>query len=261
MEQNVRESVRQAAANLVAALDACVQAIAAGQSEEATAAAVAAALDRCFAQLAPLELWGPDNRLPSSELWNAAGHYLQRGWLQNRARTKPRGYAGDYEMLARMHASELCDDPLGRAFDRYFQEEAAPRAVRGRMKLMAEWIVEAASHPGQHQIAVVGSAFGLEVRDAVRRLDEAARRRLRIVLLDLDPAAIEFARGELLPLLAPGQLRGEATNLFRLPQRPRLSEPLEVSQLILCPGIFDYLDDEAARAMLRCLFDCLAPGG
>ena len=275
MEMMVRQTVRQAAADLVAALDACAARLAAGESEAASYAAVAAALDGCLAELRSLGLWGPDNRLPSSELWNAAGHYLQRGWLQNRARTKPRGYAGDYEMLARMHASELCDDPLGRAFDRYFQEEAAPRAVRGRMKLMAEWIVEAASaghpHPGllpegegeggPLQVAVFGSAFGLEVRDALLRMDAAARRRLRVVLLDLDPAAVQFARGQLLPLIAPEQLTATAANLFRVPERPRLGAPLAGSQLIFCPGLFDYLDDDAARAMLQALYGQLAPGG
>src|SRR5262245_42044348 len=136
METSIRDTVRASAQELLAALADCDQQCSAGASASELDAACAAALDQCLARLQPLALWGPDNRLPSSELWNLCGHYLARGWLQNQARTKPRGYAGDFEMLARIYEERLTDDPLGRSFDRYFQNEAAPRAVRNRMRMM-----------------------------------------------------------------------------------------------------------------------------
>jgi extracellular factor (EF) 3-hydroxypalmitic acid methyl ester biosynthesis protein len=231
---------------------------------------VAAALDRCLDKLSGLGLWGLENRLPSSELWSVAGHVLSRGWLQNRARTKPRGYAGDYELLARMYQHHLCEDPLGQLFDRYFQEEAAPRAVRNRMRMMADWIFEAisghslagkATQTSPFHLAIVGSAFGLEIKEAVNRLDTSLRQRLRVTLLDLDPEAIEFARRELGTLLGPDQLTAVSANLFRLAQRPQIAALLDGADLIFCPGIFDYLDDAAAAEMLRVLWERLADGG
>ena len=255
------ETVERAARELVAGLDQISAQIAAGADESDTYLAVAAALDRCLEDLSRLGLWGQDNRLPSSVLWNVAGHYLARGWMQNQARTKPRGYAGDYELLSRMYESRLCDDPLGRLFDRFFQDEAAPRAVRNRMRMMVEWIVEAAAIDRPLKVAIVGSAFGLDVRDALLRLHADQRRRIHVVLLDLDPAAIAFARGQLTPLLAPEQLTAAAYNLFRLPQRPREAAALDNANLIFCPGLLDYLDDAAAGAFLRCLHDRLGPGG
>jgi extracellular factor (EF) 3-hydroxypalmitic acid methyl ester biosynthesis protein len=231
-------------------------------------ALVAGALRRCLRRLEELNLWGPDNRLPSSELWNVAGPLLSRGWLQNRARTKPRGYAGDYEMLARIYENRLCDDPLGRPFDRYFQEEAAPRAVRHRMQMMAAWIVAQASGGRQPpeiarpvHVAIVGSAFGLEVRDALLRLDPAARQRLHVTLLDLDPLAIEYAKQTRSSLRPPERLAACSANLFRLPDRPQIAALLDGADLIFCPGLFDYLDDAAAAGMLRALDARLAPGG
>jgi hypothetical protein len=231
---------------------------------------VAAALDRCLDKLSGLGLWGLENRLPSSELWSVAGYVLSRGWLQNRARTKPRGYAGDYELLARMYQHHLCEDPLGQLFDRYFQEEAAPRAVRNRMRMMADWIFEAISGrsltgkpapSSPFHLAVVGSAFGLEIKDALQRLDTSLRQRLRVTLLDLDPEAIEFARRELGTLLGPDQLTAVSANLFRLAQRPQIAALLDGADLIFCPGIFDYLDEAAAVQMLKALWECLADGG
>jgi extracellular factor (EF) 3-hydroxypalmitic acid methyl ester biosynthesis protein len=253
--------VREAAGRLLAKLQS-IDATVAGRATASDAVVdVTEAFDDCLAELAELQLWGPDNRLPSSELWNAAGHLLCRGWLQNQARSKPRGYAGDYEMLARIYERRLCDEALGRLFDVYFQSQAAPQAVRNRMAMITDWIVAAAGSDRSLRVAVVGSAFGLEIRDALLRLEEPARARIQVTLLDVDPAAIDFARGQLQDLLPREQLIAESTNLFRLPQRPAAAEPLGGSDLIYCPGLFDYLDDATAAAMLRCLYERLARGG
>jgi extracellular factor (EF) 3-hydroxypalmitic acid methyl ester biosynthesis protein len=166
-------------------------------------------------------------------------------------------------MLARFYERRLCDDPLGRLFDRYFQDQPAPRAVENRMRMIADWIVAAAhkNTSARVKVSLVGSAFGLEIREALLRLDPNRREQVNITLLDLDPAAIEFARGQLAPLLVPQNLTAESGNLFRLLERPQLAAVLDGSDLIFCPGLFDYLDDAAAAAMLRALYGRLTPGG
>jgi SAM-dependent methyltransferase len=261
----ILETVRGAALELVVELRAVEAMAIKEETESERFDLVKSAIGDCLARLDALGLRGPDNRLPSSELWNIAGEILQRGWLQNQARTKPRGYAGDYEMLARIYENRLCDDPLGRLFDCYFQEEAAPRAVRHRMAMMTEWMVELARglppDETEAKVAVVGSAFGLEVRDALRRLNEAERDRISVTLLDVDWAAIEFARQQLGHLIKADRLNAVSANLFRLPDRQALAGHLDQTDLLLCPGMFDYLDDAAAAAMLRTFWDRLAPGG
>jgi len=257
----IQSRVRQAAQRLLGKLDVIEASLGDETAASGAETEVAAAFDQCLAELAELQLWGPDNRLPSSELWNAAGHLLCRGWLQNQARTKPRGYAGDYEMLARIYEHRLCDETLGRLFDVYFQAQAAPQAVRNRMAMISDWTVEAAGWDRSLRVAVVGSAFGLEVRDALLRINKQARGRIHGTLLDVDPAAIDFARGQLQGLLPPEQLIAASTNLFRLPQRPAAAESLSDSDLIFCAGLFDYLDDATAVAMLRCLYERLSSGG
>jgi extracellular factor (EF) 3-hydroxypalmitic acid methyl ester biosynthesis protein len=286
-------AVRDAAQRLKSALRDIEERLPRALGERAYAE-VKAALDRCLHELSQLGCWGPANQYPSSELWNIAGDCLARGWLPNRARTKPRGYAGDFEMLARMYESICCEDPLGRHFDRYFQEETAPRCVRNRMHLMREWIVEAARthrrpggvslpvtlHPKAGKaadlvappnpstnpqddlhVAIVGSAFGLEVRDALRELAPAERARVRVTLLDIDPAAVEFGRSQLEPWLAPDKITAEAANLFRLPERATIARHIAAVDLLFCPGLFDYLDDAAAAKMLGAFWQQLVPGG
>src|SRR5258708_7569728 len=115
--ESVRSIARQLESDLAQAAPRALGTI----DGEALYQQIAVAMDSCLEQLRALELWGRANRLPSSELWNRCGDWLTCGWLQNQARTKPRGYAGDYLTLARIYRGELCDDPLGRLFDRYFQ--------------------------------------------------------------------------------------------------------------------------------------------
>jgi hypothetical protein len=257
-----RASIVQIAGDLQRELTGIELPVQATEGLEAAYRQVARAMDGCLARLSELNLWGSANRLPSSIIWNVAGHLLARGWLQNQARTKPRGYAGDHELLARIFAGEVCEDWLGRHFDRYFQEQAAPQAVRNRMAMAADWIVVAVREAKfSIRIAIVGSALGLEVREALVRLDEDQRRLVHVTLLDLDPAAIDAARERLTSLLPAAQVTAMSTNLFRLPQRKAARGALAGTDLLLCPGLFDYLDDAAAAAMLGCFFESLAPGG
>jgi hypothetical protein len=254
--------VREAAERLLVALTPLADRAAQNQLADQDYPAVSQALNACMSELAATGIWGSANRLLSSELWNLAGHLLARGWLPNQARIKPRGYAGDHEMLARIYQHQLCDDPLGCLFDRYFQEQAAPQAVRNRMHMMADWLVVRVQSTGDPvRAVVVGSALGLEMRDAIERLTPAQRERLWLVLLDIDPAALEIARASIEPRLPAGQLITASENLFRLPDRPKSAAWLDDADLLFCPGLFDYLDDAAASAMLATFWQRLTPGG
>src|SRR5439155_3704209 len=70
--------VREAAQQLLARLESVERFVGADGISPNSYPQVAAAIDDCLAQVVELRLWGPDNRLPSSELWNVAGHLLAR---------------------------------------------------------------------------------------------------------------------------------------------------------------------------------------
>ena len=221
------------------------------------------ALDDCLASLSSTRIWGEDNRLPSSQLWNIAGDLLETGWLQARARHKPRGYAGDHELLRRIAEHELCEHPLGRCFDQYFQTQAAPQAVRNRIELAAGWIVGAVKHaPGTvSHIASVGSGPAIDVALACRSLSSEQRSRLQVTLLDVDGEALDEAKKRISRYLADNQVSIVQSNIFRLAERPSLGAHLQGCDVILCTGLFDYLPDATAALMLGEFWHRLAPGG
>jgi len=258
--------VREAASRLVDDLDRAERLTGSWSDEPLAVALVDAALSSCLARLAQTRLWGEANRLPSGELWKIAGSRLEVGVLQHAARFKPRAYAGDFEMLARICGGYRCEHPLGRAFDAFFQAQAAPQAVRSRTEQTGAAIASdcLARPAGPYHVVSVGSGPALDVRRALGLLPEGRRSQLRVTLLDLDPDALDFARAQLAPLLPDGAdaaLRCTRANLFRLPQKANPGVAVRAADFLICTGFFDYLDEEPAAAMLRWFWERLAPGG
>ncbi len=221
---------------------------------------VDAAVRRCLNRLEATGCVGVANRLPSSRLWNLLGERLSHSWLVHRARTKPRGYAGDYELLEWICENRVGDHPFGRALDRFFQNQAAPHAVRARTDLFASAIVEALLHNAGNPVRLVhvGAGPAADVRRAAAMLPAELRLRLHATLLDLDPAALDFACERLTMLLPGDQIAVRQVNVKRL---KRESDAFSDADVLACPGLFDYLTDEEAAALLSLFWQRLRPGG
>ncbi|MDA1049923.1 MAG: class I SAM-dependent methyltransferase [Planctomycetota bacterium] len=220
-------------------------------------------MNSCLDDLASTNCWGEANRNPSGVLWKVAGEVLSVGWLQQHARQKPRGYAGDFEMLEKIVHRTLCSDPLGRAFDHFFQEQAAANAIRCRTQLVADRIVQLvrASTREKVHICSVGAGPAIDVEVACGELSGDERGRLTVTLLDLDPEALVHAERRLTPVLRGDQVRSQRENLFRLPRLERTGSLLEQPDFIVCTGLFDYLTDADAVAMLQYFWSHLATDG
>jgi extracellular factor (EF) 3-hydroxypalmitic acid methyl ester biosynthesis protein len=219
-------------------------------------------LDLGLAKLASLGIHGPANREPSFAMWQEAGEILQFGWLQLRAREKPRGYAGDHEMLGAIYDQKVTLDPRGVAFDCYFLHLAAPQAVRNRMHLVRDRLIDTfLSTTAAPKIIVVGSGSALEIRDALQQLPESAKQRGEIHLIDLDPAAISEAEQNVRPHLGGLTCFAQTENLVRLPKKTARLKELADADLVICTGFFDYLEAAAASELLGVFWNWLRPGG
>ena len=254
--------VRQAAERLAADLHRAQQQTRDWADEELSAALVDVALAACLHRLAATGRWGESNRLPSSELWRIAGHWLEPGALQHRARFKPLGYAGDYLMLHWIDTGHRTGHPLGRVFDRYFLAQAAPQAVRSRIEQVAAAIVaHRLEHSGEaFQVVSVGSGPGADLARAAAILPEDSRQDMQAVLFDMDPEALQFAHRAIEPHLLAGAVTCHRENLFRLAQR-HFVERFPEADVLVCSGLFDYLEDEPATKMLSLFWQRLRPDG
>ncbi len=233
------------------------------QNENLAQLLVDHALSDCLNRLAATGCWGEANQLPSSIFWKTAGPALEVGALQQRARTKPLGYAGDHVMIARMWEQSCCDHPLGRLFDRYFLALAAPQAVRARLQHVANTLAAQRLANGalSYRVVSVGSGPGIDIQTALAALPDEKRVGIEITLLDLDPQALEYASRRILPLVPETALVCHRENLYRLASNRPLAAELAGVDLIICTGFFDYLRDDVAADMLQFFWKCLAPGG
>jgi hypothetical protein len=231
-------------------------------NRDLTDSLVDAALCECLMHLGRTGCWGPANRIPSNTLWNVAGSILEVGFLQHRARFKPCGYAGDYEMLARICQQTCCDHPLGQAFDRYFLRQSAPRAVRLRTRQTTVALVSHFLEVGKpvYHVLSYGCGPAIDMQRAATQLSADQRNSLRISLLDLDPDALDHAGQQLEPLLPASAVDCVRTNLFRVARSDR-ADSLGQPDFLVCPGLFDYLDQETAVATIAAFWERLAPRG
>lgn len=224
---------------------------------------VCAAMDHCLTRLSESNCWGASNQTASNILWQVAGSWLEHGWLQRRAREKPRGYAGDFELLAKIDSHFTSDDPLGRALDTFFQNQSAPQAVRNRHQWLRREMVAAARKRNGRPVHFVSVGCGpaCDVQAALSDLTPGQRQQAHVTLLDLDPAALEFSQRQLIDLLPTDHLTTVRENLFRLSRVAGKAETLRGADFLSCPGLYDYLNERDATALLATFWTHLAPGG
>ena len=259
---DVPRRVGRAADTLVAAIDEASQASGGWSDLPLAYALIEAALGECLMRLSATRLWGRDNQLPSVDFWKIAGPVLRPGWLQTRAREKPLGYAGDYEMLARIIENRCCDGQPGAMFDQYFLSRSAPQAVHGRTQLVAASLVQhRLSRTPPYSVCSVGCGPGIDLQRGLARLPAEAVAQVQVRLVDLDDAGLAFARDRLTSILAPAALETYRENLFRLGRRPESAACIGQPDFLVCSGLFDYLEDDAAVELLRSFWQRLAPGG
>jgi extracellular factor (EF) 3-hydroxypalmitic acid methyl ester biosynthesis protein len=173
-----------------------------------------------------------------------------------RAFSKPRGYAGDAEMMDFIYGCEdrLAPPPaerIGRYVFDYTTRAPAPEGVRARRAFMAARIDRLAEEKNRPHILAIAAGHLREasVSIAVRR-----RRTGRFVALDADPqAAIEVKR-----CYASYGVETVTASFSRLLGRQR--GPGEFD-LVYSTGLLDYLNQRTSRRLVLSMFQMLRSGG
>jgi extracellular factor (EF) 3-hydroxypalmitic acid methyl ester biosynthesis protein len=203
------------------------------------------------------------------------GFYLRRqAWnvilaseFMKRCNLKPRGYAGDAEMMRMLYENRARGRFLyNRLLHLHPVSKPASEAVRSRRRMIAatlRTIADARPAPRALRVLSVAAGPAWELRDVIRSPEDAAR--ISVVLLDQDPEALALARAsaEETGAAIGAPLRVDyVTDSVRTMLRGRgLAERLGTFDVVYSMGLFDYLTPPVARAVLSRLFGLLAPGG
>jgi SAM-dependent methyltransferase len=152
-------------------------------------------------------------------------------------------------MIDRIHTRWESSNPSLVRWDRFFHEQAAPKAVRNRIRYLRDLLERLENPVGSASVLNLGCGPARDLHDYFRDHTES---RLRIMSIDLDPQAIRYASA----LCAPWteQLKFECSNVLRY----RTAEQYD---LVWSSGLFDYFSDRLFVLTVKRLLRAVKPGG
>lgn len=195
---------------------------------------------------------------------NELGHYIYQSPFTQRSFEKPRGYAGDFEMMNQIYRNDSFAQTLfGSCMEYAVHLHEEPTAVRNRSSYLADKIVSCVnSRPGPLNFLSVACGPAQEVRYAIKNLSQEQLNNVTFWLLDQDEDALKFAQRN---IRMTAMQEGKHVNLKHLNKgiKELILEGLHVDtfDLIYSAGLFDYFSDPVAIRAGRTLTKALKPNG
>jgi extracellular factor (EF) 3-hydroxypalmitic acid methyl ester biosynthesis protein len=186
-----------------------------------------------------------------------------------RTNLKPRGYAGDSEMMSMLYSNSYCgNSTFEKLMHKHPVEHPGAQAVRNRRKFIAEAIPRIRSRwsfRSEEKMRILSVACGpaCEIEDILLCSEDCAR--YQFTLLDQDRSALmEAARGlDQVERRLGSAIRVEYLNesVRTMLTTPNLKKRWGGFDVIYSMGLFDYLTPPVAAAVLTSLYQLLKPGG
>jgi extracellular factor (EF) 3-hydroxypalmitic acid methyl ester biosynthesis protein len=234
---------------------------------DAAAPFVVARLSQARAELADLVRDVPENQLAEWRAFCRAhlGPLLACSPLMRRAAEKPLGYPGDYEVMNMLYRGQAEGSSLfAKTLSLYWSQEAAARANVNRIEYLVGRIraVLASTREGRARVASIGCGPAREIAVVLERWPDLGPR-LDLTLVDQEERAVRYCERTLAPVAAAtgARVRFIQASIRSLLLARGLGTALGERDLIYSAGLFDYLDHRCSVALLRGLYQALAPGG
>lgn len=190
------------------------------------------------------------------------GRQMFQSYYANRAFHKPRGYAGDFEMMRTVYHKERRGSHLfGRCIERYFTDVPEAQAVRNRGRYLQSKILETLQQNPKVKIVSVASGPAMEIQYLLK--DNADKlNQLEIHLIDQDIEALKLSQRAIESYCRTHNLKTKI--IFHHIAIKNIIEsglPIESADLIYTAGLFDYLSSPVAQSAAQKLFETLNPQG
>ncbi len=174
---------------------------------------------------------------------------------------KPFGYAGDFKIIDMIYLNAPQTSGFDRLWDNYFQQLAAPIAIRARKEEYRKLLLEYALKNTQCDIRIMNLASGpaREIKEVLESQEKSIFLRTKFDCYDFDDNAIAHAKS----------IVGNADkvsffkkNAIRLALKSDITKEIDVKyNIIYSTGLFDYLDHRVAVRLVKNLRELLKPGG
>ncbi len=196
--------------------------------------------------------------------------YLMQAPILHRARHKPFGYPGDYEVMNFIYERNFEGTTLfARAVGLAFTNSCAAKAVRYRKDLVKRQIRALLERRtgSRKPVRILSIAAGpaQELFELANELEDVPVP-LEVVLFEQDKNALAHAWRRLSAAVEARfprevQLTFLHDSVKRLLRDARLFEPFGTFDLVYSAGLFDYFQERTAVVLARHLASAVAPGG
>lgn len=212
---------------------------------------------RCFEEACD----DPDSLHSAQQRFRLATEpWFRHSWIANRARTKPSGFPGDYDMLLKLYAMETPARGLGAYLDLCIQDLPLARAVRARLAAARQFLLQEIEARAT-DVRILDIASG-PCQEYLNWPDAAGGRQVEIVAMDSDPQALEYVATNVCPQLGPNtKLQPERYNALRTRSANATVRKFGKFDIIYSVGLCDYLPDEHLIGLLAAWRETLNEGG
>jgi len=185
--------------------------------------------------------------------------WFSKSYFMNRARTWPRGYAGDFQTLEGIYRNIPLSEGAGYYLDRYFLATELPSAVRHRKDFLRNLLEKEMS---ERQAAKFLDLACGSCRELVELAPEIKASGAHVTCVDFDSDALDFAADRMVYTGVPQeQMTFRKYNALKMIKHDRNLKEFGMQDVIYSVGFFDYLQDEALIPLLSSLYALLNPGG
>ncbi len=177
--------------------------------------------------------------------------YSSAETMQGFVYTQPHGYRGDFEIIDKIYQRHISSNPKYQKWDIWFQQSAAPQAIRNRKTYFKKLLNEKCKKH-QNGLEVLNLASG-PCRDILEFFEKSATdKNVQFDCVEIDKKAINYASHFLDKHLT--RVHFIAANIFKF-------FPSRKYPLIWSAGLFDYFDDKTFVRILQRFLPFVSKGG
>lgn len=187
--------------------------------------------------------------------------YIKESEFIHRCNVKPRGYAGDSEMMEMIyHNNFLGKSSFGKIFHKHPIDVRAAQAVRNRRTMINQDLDRIIANKPKCKVLSVACGPAWEIQDFLKTHPNAS---IEFTLLDQDEHALREARYGIESTHTEASVSvnylQESVRTIMKTSKPAIQ--FGKYDYIYSMGLFDYLTEPVARIVLEKLYSMLVPNG
>jgi SAM-dependent methyltransferase len=191
---------------------------------------------------------------------NSTFKWFMQSYCIRRSYDKPQGYAGDFDIIDRIYRNAPTGKNIGLALDKYYLDNVGSHAMRSREIFIVEKVssfIQNRKTEKNKQLSVIdiGSGPGRDIKDIFDITGP-----IKAVLIDRDQEALNYSEKVLSQY--KNNITFKQVNLLRIMAGERFNaEKFGTHDLVMCIGLYDYLDHETSIRLTRSLYPMLKKDG